>query len=86
MKYVSDSVVCEDVVHEVIMECYVSRRSFENLEKFKSFFYISIKNRCLNYLEHKKAELNYLSDASAKQEHEFFLDSIIEEEVYAIML
>ncbi len=85
MKYVPDAAVCEDIVHEVIFECYASRRLFKSLESFKSFFYVSIKNRCLNYLEHKRAELNYLNDASARQEHDFFLDAIIEEEVYAIM-
>lgn len=84
-KYVSDFAVCEDIVHDVIMDCYVSRRVFNDMDGFKSFFYVSIKNRCLNYLEHKQAELNYLNDASARQDHDYFLDSIIEEEVYAIM-
>ena len=60
-KYVSDFAVCEDIVHDVIMDCYVSRRVFNDMDGFKSFFYVSIKNRCLNYLEHKQAELNYNS-------------------------
>ena len=85
MKYVSDEMVSEDIVHDVILEYWTARRLFESLESFKSFFYVSIKNRCLNWLDHKQAERNYLNDASARQSDDFFLDSIIEEEVYALM-
>ena len=51
----------------------------------KSFLYLSIKNRSINYLQHKKAEENYLHDASVMHREDYFLDTIIEEEVYFLM-
>ena len=85
MKYVSDPVACEDIVHEVIADLHVSKRSFLTENALKSFLYVSTKNRCFNYLERKKAEQNYLNDVSVRDDYDYFLDSVIEEEVYALM-
>ena len=62
-----------------------SKRVFTNINSLKSFLYLSIKNRSINYLQHKKAEENYLHDVSVIHGEEFFLDAIIEEEVYFLM-
>lgn len=85
LKYIHDIETCEDIVHDAILDLYSSKRTFENINCLKSFLYLSIKNRCLNYLEHKKAENNYLHDVSAIHGEEFFLDAIIEEEIYFLM-
>lgn len=85
MKYLHDMEVCEDIVHDVVYEFYSKKRVFENINMMKSFFYLAVKNKCLNYLEHKKAELNYLEELSRHQQKDFFLDSMIEEEVYLLM-
>lgn len=85
MKYLHDMEVCEDIVHDVVYEFYSKKRVFENINMMKSFFYLAVKNKCLNYLEHKKAEQNYLEELSRHQQKDFFLDSMIEEEVYLLM-
>ena len=85
MKYLQDTEASEDVVHDVILDIYSNKRVFDNLNNLKSFLYLSVKNRCLNYLEHRKARTNYLNDISITQKEEFFLDSIIEEEIYFLM-
>ena len=85
MKFLHDKEACEDIVHDAILDLYSSKRVFTNINSLKSFLYLSIKNRSINYLRHKKAEENYLHDVSVIHGEEFFLDAIIEEEVYFLM-
>ena len=82
MKFLHDKEACEDIA---ILDLYSSKRVFTNINSLKSFLYLSIKNRSINYLQHKKAEENYLHDVSVIHGEEFFLDAIIEEEVYFLM-
>lgn len=84
-KYVKDVDMAEDIVHDVILDLYSNKRNFDCLNKLKSFLYLSIKNRCLNYLEHENAKQNYLQENTHQQDEDYFLDSIIEEEVYFLM-
>lgn len=85
MKFLHDKEACEDIVHDAILDLYSSKRVFTNINSLKSFLYLSIKNRSINYLQHKKAEEKYLHDVSVIHGEEFFLDAIIEEEVYFLM-
>lgn len=85
MKFLHDKEACEDIVHDAILDLYSRKRVFNNINSLKSFLYLSIKNRSINYLQHKKAEENYLHDASVMHREDYFLDTIIEEEVYFLM-
>lgn len=85
MKFIPDVETCEDIVHDAILDLYSKKRTFENINALKSFLYLSIRNSCLNYLDHQKAKENYLRHASTVTDEEYFLDSIIEEEVYYLM-
>ena len=84
-KYVKDIDVAEDIVHDVILDLYSNKRDFTSLNKLKSFLYLSIKNRCFNYIEHENAKQNYLQASTLQQDEDYFLDAIIEEEVYFLM-
>ena len=84
-KYVKDIDVAEDIVHDVILDLYSNKRDFANLNKLKSFLYLSIKNRCFNYMEHENAKQNYLQTSTPQQDEDYFLNTIIEEEVYFLM-
>lgn len=84
MRYLHDAQASEDIVHDAIFDLYTSKRTFEHLSSLKSFLYLSVKNRCLNYRDHEKARENY-SRRSTDEQEEFFLDAIIEEEVYFLM-
>ena len=44
----------EDIVSEAFFKLWTRRGNFANLEKIKSFLYISAKNDCLDYLRHEK--------------------------------
>ena len=85
MKYVKEQEVAEDIVNDVVLEMYSSKRNFTNITSLKSFLFTSIKNRSLNYMDHRKAQERYLQDPEGIHGTEFFLDSIIEEEVYFLM-
>lgn len=82
-KYVHDFNIAEDIVHDLILEIYSKKRCFDNLNKLKSFLYFSIKNRCLNHIEHENAKNNYLQTTDTNDE--ILLDSIIEEEIYFLI-
>lgn len=84
-KYVKDIYSAEDIVHDVILELYSSKRHFDNLEKLKTFLYHSVKNRAINHIRHENAKLHYIQESMFRENEEFFLDAIIEEEVYFLM-
>ena len=50
MKYVRDKEVAEDIVQDVILELYNRRLLFNSLLALKSFLFLSVKNRALNFL------------------------------------
>lgn len=85
MRYVNDPEICKDIIHDVILDLYSTRRIFPEINSLKSFLFRSIKNRCLNHLEHKKAEGKYIQEKNTEQNDDFFLNAIIQEEVYFLM-
>ncbi len=85
LKYVKQKEVAEDIVNDVILELYSRKHHFENIVALKSFLFLSIKNRSLNWLRGNKAQNRYLHRALSEQEDRFFLDNIIEEEVYFLL-
>ena len=80
MKYVRDKEVAEDIVQDVILELYNRRLLFNSLLALKSFLFLSVKNRALNFLRHRQAQERYLNYKT--EEESFFLNNIIREEVY----
>ena len=85
LKYVNDIAPAEDVVHDVVVDFYLNRRNFSNLTKLKSFFYSSIRNRAIDHIRHENAKRHYLRQEKVEEESEFFLDAIMEEEIYFLM-
>lgn len=85
MKYVKEQETAEDIVNDVVFEMYSNRKNFPDIVSLKSFLFTSIKNKSLNYLRHRKARDRYLHDPEGSNDTEFFLDNIIEEEIYYLM-
>ena len=71
----------EDLVQDVIYDFWKQRQHLSELSSLKSWLYISVRNRCINYLEHDKVKKKYLQ-LNGEAEADFFLSQIIEEEVY----
>ena len=81
-KYLGEREVAEDLVQDVLYELWVHRQQFRNVTSLKSYLYQIVRNRCLNVLKHQKVENRYLNIRNWKEESEFFLNQILEEEVY----
>ena len=86
MKYIPIKDVVEDIVQEAFIKVWERREDFFDEPSLKAFLYKSIRNTCLNNIQHNKVEekfINYqkiISDGEA-----FFSDSVIEEELNLII-
>ncbi len=83
--YIDQPGVCEDIIQDVFIELWERRESFNKFNSIKSFLYISVKNRCLNYLKHKKVEEKYFGDSNNPYEEKHFQELFIEEETYRLL-
>jgi RNA polymerase sigma-70 factor (ECF subfamily) len=70
----------EDIVQEVFIELWYQRTRFESIEQIKAFLYLSIKNKCLNFLKHLRVREKFVNTAMADTE-QFFEEHILETEV-----
>lgn len=82
-KYVKNKESAEDIVNDIILELYSRKLQFANLIALKSYLFLSIKNKALNYLRHHQAAERYLNNST--EEESFFLNNIIQEEVYYLL-
>jgi len=54
IKYTKDSNLSEEIVQDVFVNIW-EKRKFLNIEvSFKSYLYISVRNKCLQHIERKK--------------------------------
>jgi RNA polymerase sigma-70 factor (ECF subfamily) len=51
---VNDNFLAEDLVQEVFIKLWEKSDGFDNIHAIKSFLYTSVKNKCLNHIEHEK--------------------------------
>ena len=75
MKYIKDKEVAEDIVQDIILELYSRRLRFNTPVALKSFLFLSVKNRALNFLRRQRAQEHYLS--ISVEEESFFLNNIM---------
>lgn len=43
----------EDITQDIFIELWNQRTKFESFNHVKSFLYLSVKNRCMNFKKHK---------------------------------
>lgn len=84
-RYVEEEVAAEDIVQDVLYELWMSKLSFKNVLALKSWLYQVVRNRCLDTIKHRQVEIKYLEEQRYKEDSEFFLHQILEEEVYALL-
>ena len=53
MKYIGDLEVARDLVQDLFLSIYESRRSISIQTSLKSYLYSAVKNRCLNHIRHQ---------------------------------
>jgi RNA polymerase sigma-70 factor (family 1) len=81
-KYVNNIGEAEDTTQEVFIQVWEQREKFENISHIKSFLYLSVKNKCLNYLKHKAVQEKHIQLTLYNAMDElFFTDHLVQAEV-----
>lgn len=84
-RMVEEQVVAEDIVQDVLYELWTKKLHFENHLALKAYLYRMVRSRCLDILKHRKVEEKYFQEQRYKEDSEFFLHQILEDEVYALL-
>lgn len=82
MRRVGQQEVAEDIVQEVFITVWESKKRYNSYHGFKAYLYDLVQNRCLNYLKHKRVENKYLSLAVREAEEDRDAYNLMQEEVY----
>ncbi|NOU60857.1 RNA polymerase sigma-70 factor [Marinifilum caeruleilacunae] len=85
-KYIPNSDVVEDLVQESFIKVWEKKSSFFHEAALKAYLYKTVRNACLNYLDHQKVERNY--ESQSKEDvlsEDYFLNNVIDEEVNRII-
>lgn len=85
-KYVSDKQLSADITQDIFFRLWQKRNDFNDLQHIKSFLYISVHNRALNEIAHRKTVKSNIDDLNNHYIKQFFQEGVIEEETYRIML
>ena len=72
--YLPDIEDCKDVVQGIFLHIVENREKFTSIDNLKAYLYQTTQNRCLKQLRH------------AMGEEAFYLDHILEEEVYTQLI
>ena len=75
----------EDVVQEAFIKLWEKSADFSCEEAAKSFLYISVKNKCLNYLEHTKVTIKHAEIIKQINNNGEINNRIIEEETHRLI-
>ena len=86
LKFIPNQDAVEDLVQESFIKVWEKRNSFYHEAALKAFLYKSVRNACINYLDHQKVTRKYESQADKDiLSHDYFLNNVIEEEVNRII-
>ena len=81
-KYIEEQGQAEDIVQDVLYELWLKKLPFNDLPALKAYLFTTVRNRCLDVIKHRKVEKKYLREQHYKEHTEFFLQSLLEEEIF----
>ena len=83
---INDDIFIEDLVQEVFIKLWEKAEDFQHLNAVKSFLYTSVKNKCLNHIEHSKVVQKH-KDFTLQHESNISIanNQIIEEETHRLI-
>lgn len=85
-RYVNDEEIASDIVQECFARVWQKQNDFQFIYQVRSFMYTSVRNSCLNELEHRQVVSGYQEVTIARMEESTFHDYLIEEEMYRIVM
>ena len=84
-RIVEDEDVAKDLVQEIFIRLWEKRETYDFRETADIFLYVSVRNKCFDYLRSRK-NLPLQEGLSAAGNEYFFRDILIEEETYRIIM
>lgn len=84
-RIVEDEDVAKDLVQEIFIRLWEKRETYDFRETADIFLYVSVRNKCFDYLRSRK-NLPLQEGLSAVGNEYFFRDILIEEETYRIVM
>lgn len=85
-RYVGSEALASDMVQDCFVKLWQKQRDFEYLHQAKSFMYTSVRNACLNEIEHQQVVSGYKETLENRISEAFFHDHVIEEEMHRIVM
>ena len=83
-RIVGDEDVAKDIVQEVFMRLWEKREAYDFSTTPDIFLYVTVKNKCFDYLRMQK-KMPIQDNLGAADNEYFFRDILIEEETYRIV-
>jgi len=59
LKYINNEVLAEEIVQDVFCKIWEKRKYISIAVSFKSYLYITVRNKCLQEIKHQKVINNY---------------------------
>lgn len=81
-KYVKDEMIAGDIVQEVYIKIWYKRKNFDSIYSIRSYFYLSVRNSCLNYIRDNSRHVKVDLDEEIISKEENF---VVEEEVHRMI-
>lgn len=81
-KYIVTQSVVEDIIQESFIKIWEKKTTFYHEAAMRAFLYKTVRNSCLNHIDHQKVCKAYESNANIDvSSNDYFLHNVIEEEV-----
>ena len=74
-KIINDDVAAEEIVQDFFVKLWEKREQLFIETSLKNYFFRSVKNLCLNYIQHNKTKLRYAQVVISEVENTFSDDS-----------
>ena len=86
MKFIENHDVSEDIVQDLFVKVWTNRASIPIDQSLKSYFFVSVRNRCFDWLRHHQINLKTerelkLQNLDAPNESHFLLESELQQQI-----
>jgi len=79
LKYTGDLETAKEIVQELFVHLYQSRKSLFVSSSLKSYLFQAVRNRCLNHIKQNQTRRKHLDEYQAEQDHSVDMEASIRE-------
>lgn len=66
-QFIQNSESAEEIVQDTFVKIWETRDEINVIQSFKSYLFTTVKNKCINYVEHEKIKNKYANQIIANQ-------------------